>query len=140
MKTYNTALRNITKYLGNGVTGSDVLDDFGRKLFGPKFQGVFPIDEFMKKSVNNKRSYFIVNLDTSNLPGSHWIAVVILKKRKPYIYDSFGRKTREITPIRESFDAEYDPEQKKRESNCGQRSLAWLCVFDTCGKDVAMTI
>ena len=79
----------------------------------------------------------IFNLDTKKQPGSHWVAVV--KDKKHYIvYDSFGRdiKLKQKNYIMTDKDAE----QSVEESNCGQRSVAWLVVVAVKGIKTALTI
>ena len=53
------------------------------------FVGVFAQDEFSKTTVSAFPSFFIVNLDSKNLPGSHWIAIGIFS-RKIEIFDPLG--------------------------------------------------
>lgn len=69
------------------ATSKDLLD-CGQKLLNSTFKGVFSIDTLPK--VNwNKNIMFIVNTDSSNLPGMHWIAVII-RDRIGYIFDPLG--------------------------------------------------
>jgi len=76
----------------------------------------------------------IANLDSSNESGSHWVGIV-KNSGKKLIYDSFGRKTKNILPnMTSTVDTEYDLEQGLLESNCGARSLAALCVYNWWGK------
>ena len=54
----------------------------------PKFKGAFPCD---KIPIFEDNEYsFIVNVDNSTLPGSHWTALVI-RGNNAYYFDSFGR-------------------------------------------------
>lgn len=140
---YNQILKGIVAKHGNDVTYSDFLMTEGRKRFGKKFAGVFPSDKVPKMKVG---SYAIVNLDKSNEPGSHWVAVVKGSK-KIYVYDSFGRASHQI--LRDSSimgagttisDTEHDAEQDVDEDNCGQRVLAWLELFNQHGWKVASNI
>lgn len=58
------------------------------KILIPKFDGVFPIDQL---PVKRKKSFtFILNIDSHNLPGTHWIAVIVRSNRTGFIFDSFG--------------------------------------------------
>ena len=53
-----------------------------------KFKGAFPCD---KIPIFEDNEYsFIVNVDNSSLPGSHWTALVI-RGNNAYYFDSFGR-------------------------------------------------
>ena len=55
------------------------------------FKGCFSSDELKKlpKRVKEK-SFFIVNLDKSNEPGSHWICIMLTPLLKNYYFDSYG--------------------------------------------------
>ena len=113
-------------------------------MFGDLFIGVFPSNRLPKFSSKNK--YAIVNLDKHNEPGSHWIALAYdNKKNKIFVYDSFGRPTKEILPSAyEKYDnlkdSDYDAEQKIFETDCGARSFSWLWVFHNYGSSIAKTI
>lgn len=59
-------------------------------LIKKSFGGVYPSDSLPEKKHNF--SSFIVNLDESKLPGSHWIAIYFEnKKRNAYYFDSYGQ-------------------------------------------------
>ncbi len=55
------------------------------------FKGVYAIDEIDKIPVSNKMGV-ILNLDKSNQPGSHWVALYIDadKDKSVEYYDSFA--------------------------------------------------
>jgi len=55
------------------------------------FIGVFPLDGLERLSISNLPVKFIINLDLSNKPGSHWIGIYITDKIIE-IYDSLGFK------------------------------------------------
>ena len=103
----------------SGVTGEDELSMLGRRLFGPRFIGVFAIDELPSTRAGGG-GMLICNLDTREQPGSHWVAIA-----DDWMYDSFGRSL----GFSGMHNPEDDSEQDVREENCGQRSLAWLCVY-----------
>lgn len=121
---YNELLHHIESFIGKGVTDSKTLDKAGRALFLTRWKGVFASDQ----AYPNK-GYCIVNLDSSNEPGSHWVAVA-----NGHVYDSFGRCNL-LGAQRCAGDRKAD--QKNYETNCGQRSLAWLCVHQACGLNAA---
>ena len=60
------------------------------------------------------------------------------------VYDSFGRSTKKLTPTIwkqfKTIDSDHDPEQKESQSNCGARSMSFLCVADQLGADAAKLI
>ena len=145
-KLYNQKLKEIEKYhTGDKTTYLGELNGVGKKLLGVKFKGVFPSDKIPK--LNDLSPYCILNLDTSKEPGSHWIALAKNHKADhTMVYDSFGRHNHAIIPkLRYSgngrvIDADRDIEQKVLQTNCGARSLAFLCIYDKWGEDVARLI
>jgi hypothetical protein len=129
LKYYKKKLATEEKKLGRGITYDEDLAARGRELFGAKFNGVYPADV-----TRPFRGYSIVNLDGKNEPGSHWVA-----EANTLIYDSFGRNG----ILRGSGVDQYtdpDAEQKVQEDNCGQRCLAWLCVYHDMGEKAAKLV
>lgn len=54
----------------------------------PSFDGVYPINDL---PANHKKTYkMIVNTDPDNLPGQHWIAVLVREGNEGFVFDSFG--------------------------------------------------
>jgi hypothetical protein len=94
-----------------------------------KFLGVFAENT---RPVLKNSECCIFNLDTSKMPGSHWVALI-----GNILYDSFGRKHQEIVPKRSAhyIDSDPNPEQKISEMNCGARSIAFIMCFDKFGID-----
>lgn len=129
-RIYDNVLGVIQKWMGKGTTYSSELLNAGRDMFSDKFKGVFPFDKIPK----TKKGYMIINLDDSDEPGSHWIA-----KADNMLYDSFGRDfSKYVKGAKKSSDK--DSEQSVVESNCGQRCLAWLYIFDKFGPKAALSI
>ena len=56
----------------------------------PFFAGVFASDKLPSHPVRNKRQGYIVNLDKSDQPGSHWIAIWTTDEDECDVMDSFG--------------------------------------------------
>lgn len=147
-KKYQSTLDNIIyPLLGYSITFSNDLKRIGMKLFGTKFCGVFSSDQI--PILNKDSKYAIINLDNSDEPGSHWIAIAFDEDLdRILVYDSFGRQTREIIPsifnkyrvdkvVMTDDDAEQNP---ILDNDCGARSMAWLFVFDRYGYKVAKLI
>ena len=135
-KIYLDLLEHMESSLGNDITFSNDLEKLGSQILGNKFKGVFASDKIPK--LDKLKPYAILNLDNSRQPGSHWIAIAHLNDSSAMIYDSFGRKSEKIIPAalnvyNKVVDTQYDAEQHKSEDNCGQRSLAWLFLFDQYG-------
>lgn len=68
---------------------SEDLMKFSKKLLNRTFKGVFSIDKLPKVKLG-QNVMFIVNTDSSNLPGMHWIAVII-RNGNGYIFDPLGQ-------------------------------------------------
>lgn len=131
--------------LGDQTTYLSQLEKVGRKLFGIKFKGVFTSDKIPK--LNDLSPYCILNLDKSYEGGSHWIALVKLPGKKgALIYDSFGRDYKKIIPDLmlagngRIINTDDDSEQQIEETNCGQRCLAFIMVYDKNGEEMAKQI
>lgn len=140
---YRRILARIEKRIGNTTTDENQLEDVGAELFGPSFRGVFASDRVPRLA--SDRPYCIANTDREGEAGTHWLALAVYPSTpNVFLYDSFGRPTRSLVPwIRGSgkvVDSDLDAEQRESESNCGQRCLAWLVVFDELGPDAALCI
>jgi hypothetical protein len=146
LRHYNHILHNVVEpLLGKESTLSTDLERVGKKLLGAKFKGVYASDKIPK--LNDLACYCIVNVDRSNEPGSHWMSIAKdTEGDGAILYDSFGRKNTKIIPsLRFTgngriIDTDKDAEQKKSEDNCGSRSMAWIILYDTFGRDAAMLI
>jgi len=142
---YNSILKKMVyPLIGNKSTYQHELDKAGIKLLGTEFKGVFASDKI--PVLNDLKKYAIINLDKSTEPGSHWVAIAF-DNDKIYVYDSFGRKTKNIMPSiygsgngSNIIDTDYDKEQKIKETNCGARCLAWLILFEHYGFKNALLI
>ena len=53
------------------------------------FQGVYPSDK-LPASVSQYPALFIANVDTSDKPGSHWVAFYFAKEQEGEFFDSYG--------------------------------------------------
>jgi hypothetical protein len=143
---YNTLLRRVEKMLGNETTFSNDLGNVAKSLLGSKFKGIFPADQLPK--LTKTQPYAIVNLDSSWEEGSHWIALAKSGK-KVIFYDSFGRPAKSILPLLKPerggggttiVNTEDDAEQGVEETNCGQRSISFLLLFDKYGEKMALQV
>lgn len=112
-----------------GTTSNTELHKLGKNFLGEDFRGVFASDKIPR---NN--GYYIINLDKSHMPGSHWVGLVI-KDGKKYVYDSFARKN--LLPMRGAIYVNEHPDQLELAANCGQRSLAWLILASKWGMSYA---
>ena len=55
----------------------------------PIFKGVFASDQLPKEKVIQTRSAYIVNVDTHDKHGSHWLSIFV-KKDQCEVFDSYG--------------------------------------------------
>lgn len=140
---YNSCYKYVLAYFKdeNTTYGRD-LDRICHKVLDKNFLGVFAVDEIPIEILDYSH-LFIVNLDRSDQPGSHWIAVGGTG-HSFIIFDSFGRKSSEIVPKLTyyfyTFDTEHDAEQDDKENNCGQLCVAWLLLHNLFGGDYSIYI
>jgi hypothetical protein len=144
-EVYKHYLHKVYDLIGDKTTYLGQLEGAGKKLLKVKFKGVYPSDKIPK--LNDLAPYCILNLDKSTEAGSHWIALAkIPNSPRSVIYDSFGRDYKSIIPdLNYSgngriINTDRDAEQKVLETDCGARCIAWLCVFDKFGADIAKLI
>ena len=138
MNEYKIILEQIEKILGNSTTDNIQLNEICNDLFKSKWLGCCSID-----TINDGVGYQIINLDLSSGAGTHWVASVNDGKQT-IVYDSFGdlnklTQNKYIRILNPKF-TEDDREQGINESNCGQRCVAWLAVYDLLGRDKALRI
>ena len=117
------------------TTGEDELRDAGQSLFGVRFQGVFAADEMTVPRMLLDKQCCICNLSPRSSGGSHWIALA-QDGDDLLVYDSFGR----VVADGDVLHTENDSEQGKWQMNCGQRCLAFLCIFQQLGRQAALYI
>ena len=138
MDTYSKFLKIVEKELGHNTTTTDMeLNRYCNAVFGNKFKGVYPKDKIPKLQ-NNESCIF--NLDTSEMPGSHWIGLY-KNGKKNIVYDSFGRTSKELNiPLKKYIDTEQDAEQEIEEKNCGQRVTSFIACCYTLPIKKVLTI
>ena len=145
MTKYNRILKEIEKIMGNKTTYGSDLEKIAKKYLGGKFNGVYPAD---KIKISKQAPYCIINTDISTGSGEHWTALAAMDAKvgnKNIFYDSFAREGVKLIPQLKSLglpiiDTEDDVEQDVIETNCGQRSLAFLIFLDKYGVDDALQI
>ena len=54
------------------------------------FQGVFPLDKLRNYKFKKIPMGIVINLDFSNEPGSHWVALYVNEQNEAIYFDSFG--------------------------------------------------
>ena len=132
----------VMKLLGKKTTTDNFeLMQAGKQLLGDKFAGVYSSDQ--RPALSKKKPYAILNRKPASSGGEDWIAACMPSTGKIMHYDSFGRSHRKLFPDRwedEAIDTELDVEQDEQTTGCGQRSLAWLLLFDQLGSSAAKMI
>jgi hypothetical protein len=121
------------------TTTTDDLWIAGRSMLGSPFIGVFPLDKLPPLSSIVSGNSFIVNTQSSNLPGMHWLAVFVTQSQMR-VFDPLGASSYPNQLVdylhrnneRRVF---YNRRviQDPRTSLCGQHCLRWLkgkkCMF-----------
>ena len=137
-RAYDKILQKVFKVAGREMNWTDELDRLGSKWLGSKYNGALPSDKM--PNLTERRPYAILNLDSSDQAGSHWISIAKMGD-KVLVYDSFGRKAKDIIDIPGKLvNTEADAEQAITADSCGQRSLAFLVFVDRYGAEAAMHI
>jgi hypothetical protein len=142
LDSYHTDLKKVEAKLGKGGTTDATLNlHTPRFLQQPRYwRGVFALDGPWRKC----GGYGIVNLEPRGNAGEHWIAFA-----NGLFYDSFGRtgilerREKQYLPQGQGTKLDYtdpDPEQAKKEDNCGQRCIAWLMTYEKFGPEGAQLI
>ena len=141
--------------MGTGVTTNHQLNAVGQKIFGTELSGVHSVDvkitQYMKKKSNGvidqNPSYFIINVDGSNQPGSHWLAVYFDPRTQKFnIYDSFARGLKTLIPkFIKTIGYDYVNTNKKQDQpnnadDCGSRTISWLWAVKLHGIEKARHI
>lgn len=128
---YNEILKSMHDVFGKGVTFQNDLDSASKKLFKKNYLGTFSSDQI---PILKNKQMCIANLDKSYQGGSHWVGIYN-DNGNNVIYDSFGRKNKQILPDfhKPNSQTDPDPEQKVKEEDCGSRALAWLIFCNDFG-------
>ena len=98
LKEYQQNLMYIEDLLGAGITNNFQLDSLGKFLFGDRYLGTFPSDQFPRHIKNDQ--CFIMNNKSSRSKGEHFIAFYKYKNNT-YAYDSFNRNAKKIINLLE---------------------------------------
>jgi hypothetical protein len=135
-------INTVYPLVGKKTTYGHDLETVCKKYLGDKFKGVYPSDKL--KKLTPTVPYAIYNLDNSNQGGSHWVAVV-RHANDIVVYDSFGRKAKDIIPSLTNstgkiINTDDDAEQKVSETDCGARCVCFLFFCELYGVKNALLI
>ena len=135
--------KKIIQELGRKALDDLQINNICKELIGKKFKGVFAQDK-----LPNTTGFMIVNTDSSkkiNSTTCHWVGIYSTPKTL-YIYDSFGRHTKNILPLiynktkKKIVESYNDAEQWGYTELCGHLACSWLCVANDLGIRKALTI
>lgn len=142
-KYYDIANRIISAVGSNAMTNED-LDKLGGQIPGFKYSGTYASD-----TLPTAPGYYIVNVDKTGMPGSHWVAVYITSKTA-YFFDTYGRRTKKLLPVlferitragKRIKDSDlHDKQQTDYSKICGALSMAWLLIVHQYGIRKALLI
>jgi len=146
-KAYHNKLKNeIIKQWGKHALSDIEVTEIGKNLLGSKYKGTFPQD---KVPFTNTSKNFIINVDKSGMPGSHWIGVFQDTKKNMYIYDSFARTSKKLLKYLydkaklkgfKIIDTNKKADQFGKTQICGPISVAWLSTVEKYGIKTARHI
>ena len=135
-KEVQEAFKNLVEFIATIVprnphdgTSGDDLDKLCKMQFGDRFKGVFAADTHPK---DMSEGFYIINTDPFAMPGTHWTAVAGVPPDIVF-YDSFDRKSTTLFPevILPATGSSPNVRQRIKESNCGERCVAFLtCVTE----------
>jgi hypothetical protein len=93
------------------------------------FNGIFMRDE-LDKIEFKKKGFYVINLDKSTGPGSHWC--VIYKGIKTFYFDSFGFPTaEEIEKVIKPYIYSTTQIQDINSSSCGYYVILFIMYFNS---------
>ena len=122
---FKFTLNLIHKDIGKNETDNIQLQKYIDKIGLSNFLGIYAWDTIPKMKNNQS---CIVNLDKSNQSGSHWISLYKYKNTI-YMYDSFDRKISNFRKV----EIDSNMFQSSTETDCGQRSIAFLVLVEIIG-------
>src|SRR5690606_606315 len=133
---------------GNGVSGSTgrglntgQLNWLMRPYVNKGYLGAIPSDQVKNLEPRNGDNTFIMNLDTSDGPGSHWVAVFVSPKKDRTVeyYDSYAKgPSKQFMKDIKTFVEKMSPEtylkfkvnkikhQSRSSKRCGYHSCLFL--------------
>ena len=109
----------------------------------PQFKGVYSSD-----NIPNKSGWYVVNTGNTKSSGIHWVGMIRTPSHD-YVYDSFGRPTKQILKkyngsgrvLNESDrDIEQNDADPKQKNICGHLALSWLMVAHSLGLKKALLV
>jgi len=118
---YLSNLKLVERILGTGITTGKQLNDLAINVFGRSFKGIYGSTDKLPKL--RESQCILVNAPGNN---EHWVGACV-KNGVMYEYDSFNRDVLGRGYVDGDFDDRAD--QRLQESNCGQRTIAYLVTM-----------
>ena len=94
VRHYKNTLKLLERHMGTDTTDEHQLTEICKNLFGKQYRGTFPVDRLPKLQ---RGQCCILNLDTSDKPGSHWVAVYKHEHAPPHLRLVRAKKHKNIT-------------------------------------------
>ena len=91
-QAFNAYKKALIEELGSKALDDRTVNKVGKHMFAA-WSGVFPVDRVKLKPYH----YCIINTDTHNKSGEHWIACYCTKKRA-HVWDSYSRPIDKLVP------------------------------------------
>ena len=127
LKDFDDCLMRIEDIIGDKTTTNIQLLILGKQLFGDRFKNVYCADDNITLSNNE---CCIINTDPHSKSGTHWCG--LYKCDKYYFFDSFSRDHHTLSKYWKNkrwYDVEFRRIESFKQSDCGQLSMAFLCIF-----------
>jgi hypothetical protein len=133
--------RNVIQRMGNRTTTStSELQRYGDTYFPAGFfAGVHPADRAPPRSGHTE--FYVQNIDPSDKPGTHWVAIARVPGHRDLLFDSFARPpSATFLPHLQGRveSTEDDVDQHPHDStHCGQLCMAFGHILHQYGREGA---
>jgi hypothetical protein len=146
LQYYKNCVKQYTLQFDDKALDSVQVNKIAKQLLGKIFIGVYSVDTVPDLP---DKAMCIFNTDKAKKSGTHWMALY-KSKNNYYIYDSFGRHTKNVATYLQKqilkidkakvIDFEHDREQAEYQANCGIRCIIALHCVQKFGIRKALSI
>jgi hypothetical protein len=110
--------------MNKNITSNTELIDIIKNININNFNGVYPKDKLSKPL---KDGFYIINLDNSDGPGTHWTALYKINDGFSLYYDSFGFPApEEIEDLLHKYEYNKKQIQDIKSTSCGFYCIAFI--------------
>ena len=139
-KEFNKFKNKLIRKFGRVALDTQQINNECRALFGKKFRGTYAQDQKFPL----KPGMYIINTDTKEGPGEHWIGLILTNK-SAYFYDSFCRDPKVLVPYLtkrlSKYTIKYDTKDKEQRPFykgrmvlvCGHATIGFLMIAHNFG-------